>query len=161
MASQGLVSTCASMSTLRAPGLSSRVKQSCRLSKRCLLASLRSRSVNSRHTPIEARKTQGLRILLNQPMKRVSSMARHAVGEQEVQVFLQQQAVAQWREFHGLFRPRVLGAVHAAWRMFSPVRDGSVNRSRHLRDTGATRPTPVRVSSPCQQIDIQGGNPTT
>ena len=74
MASHGLVKTAGSGSTGRAPGTSARVKQSCRLAKRCCCASLRSRSVNSRQTAIDNRASSGLRILLKRPIARVSAM---------------------------------------------------------------------------------------
>ena len=74
MASQGEVSTSGSGSTTRAPGISSRVKQSCIERNLRVRASLRSRSVNSFHMPIDALLTIGLRILLNLPMKCVSAM---------------------------------------------------------------------------------------
>ncbi len=73
IASQGLTSTDGLASTGRAPSRSSRVKQSCRLSKRCFFASLRSRSVKAFHTAMDASRTSGWRMPLNQPMKRVSA----------------------------------------------------------------------------------------
>src|SRR3954467_1079475 len=60
-------------STGRNPGRSSRVKQSCRLLNSVFLASDKSRSENSRQQAIEASRTNGFSILLNQPMKRVSA----------------------------------------------------------------------------------------
>src|ERR1700678_763227 len=57
----------------RRPGLSSRVKQSCRLLNSVFLASDRSRSENMRQHAIEATRTYGFSILLNQPMNRVSA----------------------------------------------------------------------------------------
>src|SRR5487761_2253791 len=57
----------------RRPGLSSRVKQSCRLLNSVFLASRRSRSENIRQQAIEASRTIGFSILLNQPMNRVSA----------------------------------------------------------------------------------------
>ena len=76
MASQGLASTCGSASTGRAPGLQlarEAVVQAVEALRAC--ASLRSRSVNSRHTAIDsARQPAGCGCWLNQPMKRVSAM---------------------------------------------------------------------------------------
>src|ERR1700719_3546705 len=57
----------------RRPGLSSRVKQACRLLNSVFLASPKSRSENIREQAIEASRTSGLSILLNQPMNRVSA----------------------------------------------------------------------------------------
>src|SRR6516225_5869144 len=73
MASDGLVTIAGSPSTGRRPGLSSRIKQSCRLLKWLCLASDRSRSENSFQHEIERSRTKGFSILLNQPMKRVSA----------------------------------------------------------------------------------------
>src|SRR5882757_6515726 len=73
MPSDGLVTIAGSGSTGRKPGRSSRVKQSCRLLNSVFLASDRSRSENSRQQAIEASRTKGFSILLNQPMKRVSA----------------------------------------------------------------------------------------
>jgi len=61
-------------STLRAPGRNSRVKHACRLLNVCCLASLKSKSVNKRHTAMEDRTTQGCWIWLHQPMNRVRVM---------------------------------------------------------------------------------------
>src|SRR3954469_16608599 len=72
MPSQGLVSTLGSGSTGRAPSFNSRVKQSCRLSKRRLRASLRSRSENSFQMAMELSRTIGLRTLLKRPTNKVS-----------------------------------------------------------------------------------------
>src|ERR1700722_8078055 len=71
MASHGLTTIDGSGSGGRRPGRSSRVKQSCRLLKLVLRASLRSRSENSRQQAIERTRTRGFSILLNQPMNRV------------------------------------------------------------------------------------------
>ena len=93
MASQGLVSTAGSASTGRAPALSSRVKQSCRLSKRCCLRVAQVEvGEQAPHRDRQRAPASGLRMRLNQPIKRVSGDARHAVGEQEVQVFLLDEA---------------------------------------------------------------------
>src|SRR5580704_2304467 len=73
MASHGLTTIEVSGSGGRRPGLSSRVKQSCRLLNSVFLASGRSRSENIRQHEIEASRTSGFSILLNQPMKRVSA----------------------------------------------------------------------------------------
>src|SRR3954467_627892 len=73
MPSLGETTTDGSGSTGRNPGRSSRVKQSCRLLNSVFLASDRSRSENSRQHAIEASRTNGFSILLNQPMKRVSA----------------------------------------------------------------------------------------
>src|SRR5580692_818102 len=73
MASLGLATRCASWSNGRSPSFSSRVKQSCRLLNSVFLASLRSRSENSRQHAIEAAQTSGFSIWLNQPMKRVTA----------------------------------------------------------------------------------------
>ena len=73
MPSEGLATTAGSGSAGRRPGRSSRVKQSCRLLNSVFLASDRSRSENSRQQAIEASRTSGFSILLNQPMKRVSA----------------------------------------------------------------------------------------
>src|SRR5215472_2301732 len=73
MASEGLATTAGSGSNGRRPGLSSRVKQSCRLRKRVLFASDRSRSENSFQHRIEKSRTTGFSSLLNQPMNRVSA----------------------------------------------------------------------------------------
>src|SRR5882757_2030720 len=73
MPSEGLATTSGSGSAGRKPGRSSRVKQSCRLLNSVFLASDRSRSENSRQQAIEASRTNGFSILLNQPMKRVSA----------------------------------------------------------------------------------------
>ena len=54
-------------------GFRLRVKQSCRLLNSCLAASLRSNGVNQRHTAIDSRVSQGLRIWLYQPTNRVSA----------------------------------------------------------------------------------------
>src|SRR6187549_3165379 len=71
MPSEGLATTEGSGSAGRRPGRSSRVKQSCRLLNSVFLASDRSRSENSRQQAIEASRTNGFSILLNQPMNRV------------------------------------------------------------------------------------------
>src|SRR5882672_990790 len=71
--SLGETTTDGSESTGRNPGRSSRVKQSCRLLNSVFFASDRSRSENSRQQAIEASRTKGFSILLNQPMKRVSA----------------------------------------------------------------------------------------
>src|ERR1700709_2559312 len=71
MASQGLTMIAGSGSAGRRPGRSSRVKQSCRLLKLVLRASLRSRSENSRQHLIDRSRISGCSILLNQPMNRV------------------------------------------------------------------------------------------
>src|ERR1700731_2137390 len=71
MASHGLTTIEVSGSGGRRPGLSSRVKQSCRLLNWVFLASDRSRSENIRQHAIEASRTSGFSILLNQPMNRV------------------------------------------------------------------------------------------
>src|SRR3954453_122622 len=71
MPSEGLATRLGSGSTGRRPGLNSRVKQSCRLLNSVFFASERSRSENSRQQAIEAVRTSGFSILLNQPMKRV------------------------------------------------------------------------------------------
>src|SRR5580692_1349721 len=73
IASDGLTTIEGSGSGGRRPGLSSRVKQSCRLLNSVFLASLKSRSENIRQHAIEASRTSGFSILLNQPMKRVSA----------------------------------------------------------------------------------------
>src|SRR3954466_9223165 len=73
MPSEGLATTAGSGSAGRRPGRNSRVKQSCRLLNSVFLASDRSRSENSRQQAIEASRTKGFSILLNQPMKRVSA----------------------------------------------------------------------------------------
>src|SRR5262245_41980996 len=71
MPSDGLATMAGSGSKVRSPGLSSRVKQSCRLLKWVLRASDRSKSENSFHSAIETSRTSGFSILENQPMKRV------------------------------------------------------------------------------------------
>src|SRR3984885_1203469 len=73
MASLGLATIEGSGSNGRRPSFSSRVKQSCRLLNSVFLASLRSRSENSRQQAIDAAQTSGLSIWLNQPMKRVTA----------------------------------------------------------------------------------------
>src|SRR3954449_8196451 len=73
MPSDGLATMEGSGSKGRKPGLSSRVKQSCRLLKWVLRASDRSRSENSFHSAIDPSRTSGFWILENQPMKRVSA----------------------------------------------------------------------------------------
>src|SRR6202012_5380097 len=73
MPSLGLTTIEGSGSDGRRPGLSSRVKQSCRLLNSVFLASDRSRSENIRQQAIEASRTNGFSILLNQPMNRVSA----------------------------------------------------------------------------------------
>src|SRR5262249_44410243 len=73
IASHGLTRISARPSIGRAPSLSSRVKQSCMLRKCVFLASRKSRSVNSRHTPIDASRTSGCSIRLNQPINCVAS----------------------------------------------------------------------------------------
>src|SRR3954447_14405528 len=73
MPSEGLATTAGSGSAGRRPGRNSRVKQSCRLLNSVFLASDRSRSENSRQQAIEASRTKGFSILLNQPIKRVSA----------------------------------------------------------------------------------------
>src|ERR1700681_594032 len=71
LASLGLTTIVGSGSGGRKPGLSSRVKQSCRLLNSVLRASERSRSENSRQQAIERSRTSGCSILPNQPMNRV------------------------------------------------------------------------------------------
>src|SRR6266436_563005 len=71
IASDGLTTIEGSGSTGRSPGRSSRVKQSCRLLNSVFFASDKSRSENSRQQAIEASRTSGFSILLNQPMNRV------------------------------------------------------------------------------------------
>src|SRR3954470_24024254 len=71
MPSEGLATTSGSGSAGRRPGRNSRVKQSCRLLNSVFFASDKSRSENSRQQAIEASRTSGFSILLNQPMKRV------------------------------------------------------------------------------------------
>src|SRR6266403_4749423 len=73
-ASQGLTNTPGSGSIGRAPSRNSRVKQSCTLLKPVSLASLRSRSENSRHKAIQQRTTQGCSIRLNHPTNCVRSL---------------------------------------------------------------------------------------
>src|SRR6202790_4909404 len=73
MASLGLTTIDGSGSGGRRPGLSSRVKQSCRLLNSVFLASPRSRSENIRQQAIEASRTIEFSILLNQPMNRVNA----------------------------------------------------------------------------------------
>src|SRR6185312_12606691 len=73
IASLGLATICGSGSNGRRPSFSSRVKQSCRLLNSVFLASLRSRSENSRQHAIEDLHTSGFSILLNQPMNRVTA----------------------------------------------------------------------------------------
>src|SRR3984957_11267343 len=73
MASRGLTTIEVSGSGGRRPGLSSRVKQSCRLLNSVCLAPDTSRSENIRQHAIDASRTSGFSILLNQPMKRVSA----------------------------------------------------------------------------------------
>src|SRR6202034_261647 len=73
MPSLGLTTIEGSGSQGRRPGLSSRVKQSCRLLNSVFWASDRSRSLNIRQHAIEASRTNGFSILLNQPMNRVSA----------------------------------------------------------------------------------------
>src|SRR6202522_1021290 len=73
MPSLGLTTIEGSGSGGRRPGLSSRVKPSCRLLNSVFLASDRSRSENIRQHAIEASRTYGFSILLNQPMNRVSA----------------------------------------------------------------------------------------
>src|SRR3954454_5126248 len=73
MPSLGDTTMCGSGSAGRRPARSWRVKQSCRLLNSVFLASDRSRSDNSRQQAIEASRTKGFSILLNQPMKRVSA----------------------------------------------------------------------------------------
>src|SRR6266436_4013016 len=73
IASDGLTTIEGSGSTGRSPGRSSRVKQSCRLLNSVFFASDKSRSENSRQLAIEASRTSGFSILLNQPMNRVSA----------------------------------------------------------------------------------------
>src|SRR6516165_4414273 len=73
IASLGLTTIEGSGSGGREPGLSSRVKQSCRLRNSAFLASLRSRSENIRQQAIETSRTNGFSILPNQPMNRVSA----------------------------------------------------------------------------------------
>src|SRR5882672_8894694 len=73
MPSEGLTTSEGSGLAGRSPGRSSRVKQSCRLLNSVFLASDRSRSENSRQHAIEASRTNGFSILLNQPMNRVSA----------------------------------------------------------------------------------------
>ena len=88
MASHGLTRMAGSASIGRAPSLSSRVKQSCMLLNFVFLASVRSRSENSRQMPIEASRTSGL-FDLAQPAHELSRPAPgNAVGQQEVEVFL-------------------------------------------------------------------------
>src|SRR5260370_35689400 len=73
MPSEGLTTTPGSGSAGRSPGRSSRVKQSYRVLNSVFLDSDRSRSENSRQQAIEASRTSGFSILLNQPMNRVSA----------------------------------------------------------------------------------------
>src|ERR1700683_5236809 len=73
MASLGLTTIAGSGSGGRRPGLSSRVKQSCRLLNSVFWASDKSRSLNIRQHAIDASRTTGFSILLNQPMNRVSA----------------------------------------------------------------------------------------
>src|SRR3984885_7592143 len=73
MASLGLATIEGSGSNGRRPSFSSRVKQSCRLLNSVFLASVRSRSENSRQQAIEAAQTIRFSIWLNQPMKRVTA----------------------------------------------------------------------------------------
>ena len=71
------------------------MKQSCRLPKCCFFASLRSRSANSRHTAIDSRRSQRVADPAEPAHEARQRDARNAVGQQEVQVFLQQQSVAK------------------------------------------------------------------
>src|ERR1700722_5292259 len=73
MASHGLTTIDGSGSDGRNPGRSSRVKQSCRLLKLVLRASVRSRSENNRQHAIERSRIRGCSILLNHPMNRVTA----------------------------------------------------------------------------------------
>ena len=72
MASQGLTRISGRLSTGRAPSLSSRVKQSCILRKCVFFASRKSRSENSRQSPMDISRTSGCSIRLNQPMNWVA-----------------------------------------------------------------------------------------
>ncbi len=87
IASHGLASTSGSGSIGRAPGFSSRMKHSCRLSKSLLarLVQVAGRRSERQTAMRRRRAASGCSILLNQPMKRVERLARHAVGEQEVE----------------------------------------------------------------------------
>ena len=58
----------------------------------------RSRSANSFQVAIDRSRTSGCSIWLNQPMKRVSKPARNAVGEQEIEVLLLDDAGEQFCE---------------------------------------------------------------
>ena len=88
MASQGLTSVPGSGSIGRAPSLSSRMKQSCRLLN-CVF--LRLAQVEVAEQPPDANRasrTSGCSIWLNQPMQPGRQPPRDAVGQQEVQVLL-------------------------------------------------------------------------
>ena len=84
MASQGLTRTAGSGSMGRAPSFSSLTKHCCRLGNSCRAASLRSTSVNNRHSPMEStahRRHLDAREPAHEPG---DQPAGDAVGEQEV-----------------------------------------------------------------------------
>ena len=101
IASHGLTITAGSGSIVRAPGLSSRMKQSCRLVKSALAASSRFGSAKSRQTPIDRSRTIGLSILLNQPMNWVVSWRGMRLVSKKVEVFLQGDASEDRANVHG------------------------------------------------------------
>ena len=70
------------------PSLSSRVKQSCRLRNCVFLASLKSRSENSRHSADRSVAHQGLLDLAEPADEPSREPPRNAVGQQEVDVLL-------------------------------------------------------------------------
>src|SRR5262245_17143004 len=72
MPSQGLTIVAASSAIGRAPGLSSRVKQSCTLLNSDFFASLRSRSEKVFHRPSDNERTSGCSMGENQPMNKVA-----------------------------------------------------------------------------------------
>ena len=112
MASHGLTSTAGSGSIGRAPGLSSRMKQSCRLANSRLGGLV---EVEVGEQPPDARSTgrarAGCSILLNQPMKLRDQPARNAVGQQEVEVLLLRDA-ARAADLRGRHRGHRDGGCH-------------------------------------------------
>ena len=104
MPSDGLTTIEGSGSAGRRPGLSSRVKQSCRLLNSVFLASDRSRSENIRQQAIESVADQRVLDLAEPAHEARQRRPRDAVGQQEVEVLLLGQGGDQAPDCHDSVR---------------------------------------------------------
>ena len=127
MASQGLVSTAGSASMRRAPGFSSRMKQSCRLSKRACLG-VAQVEVGEQPPHRDRQPRQPRAADAAEPAHRMRQRdARHAVGQQEVQVLVLQQPVAQAARLSSACQ---LAAVHLGRTVTEPPHERNLRLFR-------------------------------